>query len=85
MFGYRQLSRFIIVKEIEKELPIIFSAYFGADKGTFIYYLGNQGLIRASDYVFKSLSYNEDKTKIVGVIDEKYGFNGIAELDLSDN
>jgi membrane protein len=85
MFGYRQLSRFIIVKEIEKEPPIIFSAYFGADKGTFIYYLGNQGLIRVSDYVFKSLSYNEDKTKIVGVIDEKYGFNGIAELDLSDN
>lgn len=85
MFGYRQLSRFIIVKEIEKEPPIIFSAYFGADKGTFIYYLGNQGLIRVSDYVFKSLSYNEDKTKIVGVIDEKYGFKGIAELDLSNN
>ena len=86
VFAQRWIARLILVKEIEKEPPIILSAYFDSDnKGTYMYYLGNQGLIKISDHIFYSPSYNEDRTKIVGVIEEENGFNGIGELDLSDN
>ena len=81
----RWIAKLILVKEIEKEPPIILSAYFDSDnKGTFMYYLGNQGLIKISDHILHSPSYNEDRTKVVGVIAEN-GFSGIGELDLSDN
>ncbi len=86
VFAERWIARLILVKEIEKEPPIILSAYFDSDnKGTYMYYLGNQGLIKISDHIFYSPSYNEDRTKIVGVIEEENGFNGIGELDFSDN
>ena len=86
IFAYRYNVKLTLVKDIEKEPPIIFSAdLIRGDKGTFIYNLGNEDLIKVSDHIFKSLSYNEDRTKIVGVIEEEEGFNGIAELDLSDN
>ena len=83
IFAYRYNVKLTLVKDIEKEPPIIFSANLtGSDKGTFIYNLGNEDLIKVSDHIFKSLSYNEDRTKIVGVIEEEEGFNGIAELTL---
>ena len=85
VFAQRWIARLILVKEIEKEPPIILSAYFDSDnEGTFMYYLGNQGLIKISDHILHSPSYNEDRTKVVGVIEEN-GFSGIGELDLSDN
>ena len=85
VFAERWIAKLILVKEIEKEPPIIISAYFDSDnKGTFMYYLGNQGLIKISDHILHSPSYNEDRTKVVGVIEEN-GFSGIGELDLSDN
>ena len=86
LFAERWIARLVMVKDIEKEPPIILSAYFGNDnKGTFMYYLGNQGLIKISDHILYSPSYNEDRTKIVGVIEEQDGFNGIGEIDLSNN
>ena len=86
VFAERWIARLVMVKDIEKEPPIILSAYFGNDnKGTFMYYLGNQGLIKISDHILYSPSYNEDRTKIVGVIEEQDGFNGIGEIDLSNN
>ena len=86
IFAYRYNVKLTLVKDIEKEPPIIFSVNLtGSDKGTFIYSLGNEDLIKVSDHIFKSLSYNEDRTKIVGVIEEEEGFNGIAELNLIDN
>ena len=85
VFAQRWIAKLILVKEIEKEPPIILSAYFDSDnKGTYMYYLGNQGLIKISDHILHSPSYNEDRTKVVGVIEEN-GFSGIGELDLSDN
>ena len=85
VFAERWIAKLILVKEIEKEPPIILSAYFDSDnKGIFMYYLGNQGLIKISDHILHSPSYNEDRTKVVGVIEEN-GFSGIGELDLSDN
>lgn len=87
---YRSCIKFIIIKSLDKEPPIIFSAYFSGNDysdgygGTFTYDLASRETIKISDYIFYSPSYNDDRTKIIGVIDEEGGFKGIGELDLRD-
>ena len=58
IFAYRYNVKLTLVKDIEKEPPIIFSAdLIRSDKGTFIYHLGDEDLIKVSDHIFQALSY----------------------------
>lgn len=83
---YLNITRKKILEDLQNQPPIIVSlGLIGEDEdyGTFKYYPGTGKMEKISDMAFKNLSYSEDRTKIIGVVND--GFYGIAELDLRDN
>ena len=83
---YLNITRKKILEDLQNQPPIIVSlGLIGEDEdyGTFKYYPGTGKMEKISDMAFKNLSYYEDRTKIIGVVND--GFYGIAELDLRDN
>lgn len=83
-----------IIEKLEKEDPVIFSAFLKGeinDEGTYFYELGDDNLQKVSDEKFFEISYNEDKSKFLGKVrndvgdnknTNRNGFEGIAEYDL---
>ena len=83
---YLNITRERILEDLKNQPPIIVSLGLigeDADYGTFKYYPDTGKMEKISDMAFKNLSYSEDRTKIIGVVND--GFYGIAELDLIDN
>ena len=83
---YLNITRKKILEDLQNQPPIVISlGLTGEDEdyGTFKYYPGTGKMEKISDMAFKNLSYSEDRTKIIGVVND--GFYGIAELDLRDN
>ena len=67
------------------EYPIIFSADLrNGDKGTYRYYPVDGKMEKISDYIFTYTQYSNDRKKILGFVWEAE-YNGLAELDLTDN
>ncbi len=71
--------------ELASEYPIIFSANLqNGDKGTYRYYLADGKMEKISDYRLFYPQYNDDRKKILGFALEGE-YNGLVELDLTDN
>ena len=83
---YLNITRKKILEDLKNQPPIVLALNSDIEKGgygTFKYYPGTGKMEKISDMAFKRLSYSEDRTKIIGVVND--GFYGIAELDLRDN
>ncbi len=81
---YTLAMRYVVNRSLTKESPIVFSAAFhDENKGTFTYSLSNGDMEKISEVPLRWLSYNEDKSKIIGIVWEKE-IQGIAEINLKD-
>ena len=70
---------------LSSEYPIIFSANLQNEgKGTYRYYLADGKMEKFSDYRLFYPQYNDDREKILGFAWEGE-YNGLVELDLTDN
>ena len=70
---------------LSSEYPIIFSAnLYNGDKGTYRYYSADGKMEKFSDYRLFYPQYNDDREKILGFAWEGE-YNGLVELDLTDN
>ena len=71
--------------ELASEYPIIFSANLQNEgKGTYRYYLADGKMEKISDYRLFYPQYSDDREKILGFAWEGE-YNGLVELDLTDN
>lgn len=69
------MTRERILEDLKNQPPIIVSLGLigeDADYGTFKYYPGTGKMEKISDMAFKNLSYSEDRTKVVGVVNDGF-------------
>ena len=77
--------RYAVNRALTKESPMVFSAaFYDGNKGTFTYSLSNGDMEKISEIPLRWLSYNEDRSKIIGIVWEKE-IQGIAEINIKDN
>ena len=82
---YTLTMRYAVNRALTKESPMVFSAAFhDGNKGTFTYSLSNGDMEKMSEIPLRWLSYNEDRSEIIGIVWEKE-IQGIAEINIKDN
>ena len=82
---YLNIEKQRVLEELKDLAPIVFSAgFYNGDYGTFKYYPSSGKIEKISDLQLHSLSYSEDRSKIIGIV---FGgiVDGIVEINLSDN